>query len=35
MLNPQLVARKHSFFGVGDHESEDIWTIFKNVLETL
>ena len=33
MLNPQLVAGKHSFFG--DHESEDIRTIFKKVLETL
>ena len=27
MLNPQLVAEKHSYFG--DHESEDIWTIFE------
>ena len=26
MLNPQLVAGKHGFFG--DHESEDIRTIF-------
>ena len=33
MLNPQIEAGEHGLFG--GHESEDIRTIFKKVLETL